>query len=597
MFLKNILFAITILFAMPSFAITVNDIKKLHETYSEGNSILLQKFEEIEPQIQALPLKEQEELYEEFFVKIMPNEKIYEHYKNYPLKDDIKSQYINYFISYFFNDTEKLELSLKHIEKYKILDLKTNDLKILYIIFKSLIRNKQGAYYESLIILDEAEKFIQEIKYIDTKISFLNHKAIIYYYLKDYQNSNVENKKIIELYEEHNKPVDLSYLYILNNIYYNLPNDQNNRDYLIEKLDYIIQTNKDKNILALSYFISGLIASHYKEPLEYYNKSIQLYNELNIQEEVYYTKLIKGKYLADSNNASDFYTEELKKILDDVFQENSENKKVFRLKSAYYKRINDYENSLKYLEIYKEKYNQEFSKKFTTTVEDLKVMFDIVNKEENNLNLVQSKSSKENKIKTELEIALEKNKQLFYSFLIFCILVLIIFTFVYFYKKMREEATIDDLTKLYNRKTIMSLGEHAFSVYDRTFSLILFDIDYFKKINDQYGHEIGDKVLYEFSQLIKQNLRKTDHLGRYGGEEFLIVTPSNIHAAYEMAERLRTIVSNYQFECADIKITSSFGVVCQDEHNTFDHMLKDADHMLYLAKHNGRNNVVKKETL
>ncbi len=596
MFFRNILFAITILFALPCFGITIEDIKKLHENYSEDNTLLLQKFEEIEPQIKLLPTEEQNKFYEEFFIKINYNEKFYTYYKNYKLGDDFKSQYINYYISFFLNDIDKIDESLIQINKYDIINLKSEDLKVNYITLKSIIRNKQGAYYESLVILDEADKIIDNIKYINTTISFLSTKATIYYYLKDYENSNKYNSKIINLYDENKINIDLSYIYILNNMYYNQPKDEINKKFIIEKLDFIISKNQDKNILAMSYYIYGQIVSSYKDPSQYYNKSISLYNELGINEEIFYTKIEKAKYLFESNPHNLQNTEELRKVLEDIFTEDSRHKIVFRLKSGYYKRLHDYENSLKYLEIYKYKHGEDFNKKFTTTVEDLKVMFDTVNREEDNLNLVRDKREKEFKIKEEKELALEKNKQLFYSFLILSVILFIIITFIYFYKKMKEEATIDDLTKVYNRKSILAIGENSFTEYERTFSVILLDIDYFKKINDTYGHEIGDKVLFEFSQLIKQNLRKDDFLGRYGGEEFLIVTPSNINAAYEMAERLRKNVMEYQFDCADLKITSSFGVVCYHNHSTFEQMLKDVDEMLYVAKNNGRNKVVKKET-
>lgn len=591
MFFKNFLFILFVFFAFPLFAITVEDINKLHKNYGEDNTILLQKFEEIEPQIISLPIEEQNKIYEHFFIDINSNEKFYNHYKNYILKDDLKSQYINFYISYYFNDIEKLEESLLYINKFNNSNIKSIDLSIFYSTVKSIIRNKQGAYYESLLILEEAEKLVSSSAFIKTKISFLNNKAVIYYYLKDFKNSNEYNKKIIELYKNNKIEIDLTYVYTLNNMYYNAPKESSNLKFIKNELNNLILKNNNKNILALSYFIYGLTISGTSNPIKYYDKAIQLYTELNIQEDVFYTKIQKGKYLAERN-----YPEELKKILDEIFDENSNNKHLFKMKANYYRQISDYKNALKYLEIYKNKQGEDFNKKFTVTVEDLKVMFDTVNKEESNLNLVQDKKIKEYKIKEEKELALEKNKQLFYSFLVLSVILFIIITFVYFYRKMKEEATIDDLTKIYNRKSIMAIGEHAFDHYEKAFSIILFDIDYFKNINDKYGHDIGDKVLTEFSQLIKKELRKDDFFGRYGGEEFLIISQAPLLLADEMAQRLRKTIMEYQFDCADLKITSSFGVVSYYGHNNFEEMLKDADHMLYLAKNQGRNKVVKKET-
>lgn len=591
MFFKNFLFILFVFFAFPLFAITVEDINKLHKNYGEDNTILLQKFAKIEPQIMALPIEEQNKIYEEFFLNINSNEKFYNYYKNYILKEDLKSQYINYWLSYYLNDINELDKSLNQVNKYDFNNIKSGDLKIYYNTLKSVIRNKQGAYYESLLILDQAEKLIDSAINFQTKISFLNDKAVVHYYLKDFENSNKYNRKIINLYEKNNKKIDLSYLYALNNMYYNQPKERDNLKFIQEKINKVINNTTDKNILALSYFIYGLTKSFYSNPVEYYDKAIKLYTELNIQDEIFYTKVQKGRFLAERN-----YPEELKKILDEIFDENSKNKHLFKMKANYYRQISDYKNALKYLEIYKNKQGEDFNKKFTVTVEDLKVMFDTVNKEESNLNLVQDKKTKEYKIKAEKELALEKNKQLFYSFLILSVILFIIITFVYFYRKMKEEATIDDLTKIYNRKSIMAIGEHAFDHYEKAFSIILFDIDYFKNINDKYGHDIGDKVLVEFSQLIKKELRKDDFFGRYGGEEFLIISQAPLLLADEMAQRLRKNIMEYQFKCADLKITSSFGVVSYYGHNNFEEMLKDADHMLYLAKNQGRNKVVKKET-
>lgn len=137
--------------------------------------------------------------------------------------------------------------------------------------------------------------------------------------------------------------------------------------------------------------------------------------------------------------------------------------------------------------------------------------------------------------------------------------------------------------------------------YNRSLSIIMCDIDHFKKVNDTYGHQAGDLVLKEFSRRIKDSIRdNVDQLARYGGEEFLVTLPeTDLDGALNVAERLRRIISERKMdiETEKIKITSSFGVASFDPNNrdgqiSFDTLIKDADKHLYQAKNEGRNQVV-----
>jgi len=136
--------------------------------------------------------------------------------------------------------------------------------------------------------------------------------------------------------------------------------------------------------------------------------------------------------------------------------------------------------------------------------------------------------------------------------------------------------------------------------YNRPLSIVMCDIDYFKKINDTYGHQAGDLVLKEFSKRIEDSIRdKVDLLARYGGEEFLVTLPeTDLDGALNLAERLRRFISENKFkiEAKKIKITASFGVAGFDPDNrhgevSFDIMIKAADKYLYQAKNEGRNRV------
>jgi diguanylate cyclase (GGDEF)-like protein len=159
-------------------------------------------------------------------------------------------------------------------------------------------------------------------------------------------------------------------------------------------------------------------------------------------------------------------------------------------------------------------------------------------------------------------------------------------------------AMTDVLTELLNRRAFFEYGEKEYgraTRYHNTLSLIMFDLDGFKEINDQYGHAAGDAVLVAVAQATSHMIRKADTAGRIGGEEFAILLPNtDLQTAVDLAERLRrsfeelTILVGRSF----IKITASFGVVAIDIGNeTLDESLNRADMALYRAKESGRNRV------
>jgi diguanylate cyclase (GGDEF)-like protein len=190
------------------------------------------------------------------------------------------------------------------------------------------------------------------------------------------------------------------------------------------------------------------------------------------------------------------------------------------------------------------------------------------------------------------------------SFLIFGIIlfVMLFYWFNFFVKevmknqfRLKELSMIDELTKLYNRRKIIELIDCE---YDRSKrykindTLILFDIDFFKNINDTYGHNIGDNVLKELAKLLKMNIRKTDHLGRWGGEEFLIVaTETDLGSALTFTENLRYKIENHEFKEVG-KVTCSFGVARLNTEYDYKDSIHNADLALYEAKQQGRNKVV-----
>jgi len=157
---------------------------------------------------------------------------------------------------------------------------------------------------------------------------------------------------------------------------------------------------------------------------------------------------------------------------------------------------------------------------------------------------------------------------------------------------LEDEASTDPLTKAFNRRSFMRQLS-LMAVSGDEFGLIMFDIDHFKSINDTYGHDVGDAVLREISQLVRNNIRAKDVLARWGGEEFMVLTPdSDLNRTVAMAERLRKAVAGFSFTGVPRPVTSSFGAVVFYDGETDEEMVKRADTALYEAKESGRNRVV-----
>jgi diguanylate cyclase (GGDEF)-like protein/PAS domain S-box-containing protein len=166
------------------------------------------------------------------------------------------------------------------------------------------------------------------------------------------------------------------------------------------------------------------------------------------------------------------------------------------------------------------------------------------------------------------------------------------------YDKAQHLATIDPLTGINNRMQLFELGWVEFARarrYGSDLSAMMMDIDYFKRINDTYGHATGDQVLEFLAGIFTQNLRDSDILGRYGGEEFVILLPeTNIEAASSTAERLRIQIAETPFHSKDgkISITISIGVVdLQDDIPDLASLIDCADTAMYIAKNKGRNRI------
>jgi len=159
---------------------------------------------------------------------------------------------------------------------------------------------------------------------------------------------------------------------------------------------------------------------------------------------------------------------------------------------------------------------------------------------------------------------------------------------VKYYSRLSE---VDTLTQIFNRRKIDEILDSYLENKENIISLIMFDIDFFKKINDKYGHDLGDYALVELSKLVSKNIRAEDILARWGGEEFMIIVIDlDIDKTYELAYKLKLLLNRHRFDTFK-SMSCSFGVATLRDNDTKSSLLKRVDDALYKAKESGRDKV------
>ncbi|VUD42222.1 putative diguanylate cyclase YedQ [Thalassocella blandensis] len=191
-----------------------------------------------------------------------------------------------------------------------------------------------------------------------------------------------------------------------------------------------------------------------------------------------------------------------------------------------------------------------------------------------------------------------------WAYILYALAVAALVHFVNKHKHLREISetyrtlsTTDPLTKIYNRAGIEQVADKIFSAQNNEtrVGIMVIDLDHFKRINDSHGHDAGDRVLQEFSSCVNDIIRSDDDLGRWGGEEFILLsTSSNIDGVTNLAEKIRVTIQHRVFDAdhAQIHMTVSIGVARSKRDESFEQVVKRADTALYKAKAAGRNTVV-----
>ena len=166
-----------------------------------------------------------------------------------------------------------------------------------------------------------------------------------------------------------------------------------------------------------------------------------------------------------------------------------------------------------------------------------------------------------------------------------------------YHEEIYRMTIVDGLTQIHNKRYLFETLEKELTRarrYERQLSLLIFDIDYFKRINDQYGHLAGDYVLRELARAVQERIRRDELFARYGGEEFVVVLPETpLQGAVTLAENLRTRVAShgFVFQGERIPVTISVGCSCLKDDKGATELIQRADEKLYEAKRSGRNRV------
>ncbi len=279
---------------------------------------------------------------------------------------------------------------------------------------------------------------------------------------------------------------------------------------------------------------------------------------------------------------------------------------IIGLKATIYRALGHYETGYKLYSKYTDGFIDYYKHERTAAIQDIRLRYESERAE------LQAKGLKKKSSLQSLELLkVENSRQQQKMYFLFIALVVVIFAWL-LHRLVRGQhrllysSRIDNLTGLTNRRRLMQLGAKLLKkaqIEQSPFSLLMIDIDNFKKINDQYGHNQGDMVLQKIAEIGTNLLRKTDVFARFGGEEFIVLLPNtNKEQALSSAQRLRSLIESTDWDNVG-KVTISVGVATlsneditkfnqkNDIKKAFEQLIKVADDLLYQAKYQGRNKV------
>ena len=294
-------------------------------------------------------------------------------------------------------------------------------------------------------------------------------------------------------------------------------------------------------------------------------------------------------------SAVDYYMKAMPVLARNSF--NSALLRTYRGLSQAYERLGKLDKALIAQRAYSDLMQYELEQKGSDTTQRMQAQFETQRYADDNARLHAIR------IQQELELE-ESNKLVRMQYLvlamatgILCLVLFMLYRSRLLARRMHVLAITDELTHLLNRRAILGKGREEWdraARFNHPFSCLMFDVDHFKSINDTLGHAAGDEVLKAIANVCRQILRKTDAVGRIGGEEFLVLAPETESAQAEiLAERIRAGIENAVIPCVnDRKVTVSIGISSLDAELSIEQLIQHADKALYCAKETGRNRCV-----
>ncbi len=337
---------------------------------------------------------------------------------------------------------------------------------------------------------------------------------------------------------------------------------------------------------------------------QYVAKWLLKINELNLAEQ-FIVLLAKAKIqLFDKQyHAATATIEQAQALIEDIAPTQLDTRYVAESQLILSKSLaaeNDYKGAFEAKYKYLSAYSKAFSQARQEEIRLLNEKYDTSKKEKAN-ELLMNKSKL-----TQLEIEQIEREKILYQrnkvmlIIVFMVFVVMLTRQITLSRNLRALAKKDHLTGVFNRRYLFIFGQQLMGHYyktKQTFCVILLDVDHFKKVNDIYGHDVGDEVLKEIATVAKEAIRSRDIFARLGGEEFVLLLPeATLEETKAMAEHIREKIKLHKFshlEDTNEYVSASFGVVCVEQAaEDFDTLLHAADQAMYQAKLLGRNQVV-----
>ncbi|WP_419761996.1 diguanylate cyclase [Alteromonas stellipolaris] len=430
---------------------------------------------------------------------------------------------------------------------------------------------------------------------------FYRKIADAYGYLEEDEDKAVSYaKKAVETFEKTNDGLFTAKAYwSLGNILLETGDSQNALVYLNKALAYFKDVNMNKGLAFAQYSIANtqFLQANYDRALTLAKENIELartagIGDMRLASMILLSNIyIKQGFLDKAEQVNDEVY-----LLVDNFSRSIYKANFFSERYTLKRKLNRIEDAFDAIEkklFYTEKHFEATSE---SNIKALQVKFEVKEKEDTIRKLEYQKDISNLQAKEEYQQKIIWRLSATIASILVLVILLLFYRQALQRKKYHRMASTDYLTNCFNRRGILNTANTKLAQQKMTIAIV--DLDYFKKINDEYGHDVGDLVLIAFAKAAKETLSKGDEFGRYGGEEWLFVLNSSDEKV--VRDTFEKVAATYQKYCNDIdaleenlSMTFSVGVSLGDKSTrTLDTLIKRADSMLYEAKENGRNQVI-----